>query len=324
MTNDQGRYLVDSAFVRAEGVPAVEVTGGCFCCNYDDFARMVVALGRRVRPDVIFAESVGSCADLVATVVKPLLAAPQAEGRLRSLSVFSDIRLLDRWLEGRSLPFSESVTYIFGKQLEEAGVIIVNKADLLAEAQAQSVAARAARRFPGKEVRLQSSLRDDDVSAWLRLMDDAGPGLLPSASLDIDYDRYGAGESELAWLDARVTLHCSSGAGEAVQAVLEAVASTLRARRAAIGHIKALVECGGSSVKLSLTGADGEVPRVPRLAGQRVSLGLNARAQMPAADLREVVHAALADAAADLGFLYELEEEAAFHPGEPRPTHRMA
>ena len=328
VTNDQGRYLVDSAFARAEGVPAVEVTGGCFCCNYDDFARNVVALGRRVRPDVIFAESVGTCTDLVATVVKPLLATPQAEGRLRSLSVFSDIRLLDRWLDGRSLPFSESVTYIFGKQLEEAGAIVVNKADLLPGAQARSIADRAALRVPGKEVLLQSSLRDEDVSRWLRLIDagsggGAATGLLPSASLAIDYARYAAGEAELAWLDARVSLHCRNGAREAVQAVLEGIASALRLRKAAVGHIKALVESGGVSAKLSLTAADAELPRVPPLAGPRVALGLNARAQIPAADLRQIVHEALAGAAAERGFLYELEEEAAFHPGEPRPTHRM-
>jgi hypothetical protein len=73
-----------------------------------------------------------------------------------------------------------------------------------------------------------------------------------------------------------------------------------------------------------MTAADAEVPRVPRLRGRRVSLGLNARVQIPAADLREIVHEALAAAAAAHGFVYELDEEAAFHPGEPRPTHRMA
>lgn len=31
VTNDQGRYLVDTAFFRSEAVPTVEVTGGCFC-----------------------------------------------------------------------------------------------------------------------------------------------------------------------------------------------------------------------------------------------------------------------------------------------------
>ncbi len=328
VTNDQGRYLVDSAFVRAGGVPTVEVTGGCFCCNYDDFARVIVALGRSARPDVVFAESVGSCADLVATVVKPLVAGARAAGRLRSLSAFADIRLLDRWLDGRPLPFSESVSYIFGKQLEEAGAVVVNKADLVSAEQARSVFERAAERFAPKPVRLQSSLRDEDVAGWLGVI--ALPEALPSASLAIDYDTYGSGEAELAWLDARIRLHCGGGGGSAgmaataaVEAVLAGIARGLDARGAPVGHVKALIECGGASVKVSLTAGDAGPPRVPRLGDASVSLLLNARAQIAADELRRIVREALDAAAARHGFLYEVDEEEAFHPGRPTPTHRI-
>ena len=37
ITNDQGKYLVDTAFFRAENIPTMEVTGGCFCCNFHEF-----------------------------------------------------------------------------------------------------------------------------------------------------------------------------------------------------------------------------------------------------------------------------------------------
>src|SRR5512142_726693 len=73
ITNDQGKYLVDTAFFRLESIPALEVTGGCFCCNYDDLKGRLAQLIASAGPEVIFAESVGSCADIVATVVKPLL-----------------------------------------------------------------------------------------------------------------------------------------------------------------------------------------------------------------------------------------------------------
>jgi G3E family GTPase len=36
ITNDQGKYLVDTAFMKFNDIPTVEVTGGCFCCNYQD------------------------------------------------------------------------------------------------------------------------------------------------------------------------------------------------------------------------------------------------------------------------------------------------
>jgi len=63
VTNDQGRYLVDTAFFQRAAFPTVEVTGGCFCCNYQDLESQLQQLQERAQPDVIFAESVGSCAD---------------------------------------------------------------------------------------------------------------------------------------------------------------------------------------------------------------------------------------------------------------------
>jgi hypothetical protein len=83
------------------------------------------------------------------------------------------------------------------------------------------------------------------------------------------------------------------------------------------------VECGRAAVKLSLTAADGEPPRVPPLDGADVSMLLNARAEIAAEDLRSIVRAALEAAAAKHGFLYEMDEVDAFHPGPPSPTHRI-
>ena len=72
ITNDQGKYLVDTAYYRAEDIPAVEVTGGCFCCHYTELDEQIQTLLDDIQPDVLFAESVGSCADIVATVLNPL------------------------------------------------------------------------------------------------------------------------------------------------------------------------------------------------------------------------------------------------------------
>ena len=62
---------------------------------------------RAVQPDVVFAESVGSCADVVATVIKPLQELDQAAGGNATLTVFVDTRLFSLWLAGEELPFSE-------------------------------------------------------------------------------------------------------------------------------------------------------------------------------------------------------------------------
>src|SRR5712691_892748 len=72
VTNDQAQDLVDTNSLRAQGFSVEEVAGACFCCRFDDLIGKVGKLQEGKRPDVILAEPVGSCTDLVATVVQPL------------------------------------------------------------------------------------------------------------------------------------------------------------------------------------------------------------------------------------------------------------
>src|SRR5262245_41512500 len=72
VTNDQAEDLVDTTSLRAQGFPVAEVAGACFCCRFDDLVDRVSQLESDSRPDVILAEPVGSCTDLVATVAQPL------------------------------------------------------------------------------------------------------------------------------------------------------------------------------------------------------------------------------------------------------------
>src|SRR5262249_39502821 len=72
VTNDQAQDLVDTNSLRAQGFPVAEVPGACFCCRFDDLVGKVEQLQASDRPDVVLAEPVGSCTDLVATVVQPL------------------------------------------------------------------------------------------------------------------------------------------------------------------------------------------------------------------------------------------------------------
>src|ERR1700681_1626731 len=72
VTNDQAQDLVDTNSLRAQGFATEEVAGACFCCRFDDLVGTVGRLQAEERPDVILAEPVGSCTDLVATVIQPL------------------------------------------------------------------------------------------------------------------------------------------------------------------------------------------------------------------------------------------------------------
>ncbi len=327
VTNDQGKYLVDTAFFQAADLPTVEVTGGCFCCNYDDLGARLSQLKEAAQPDVIFAESVGSCADVVATVVKPFLELGTANLALDTFTVFTDARLLRRRLLDQPMPFSDDVVYIFDKQIEEAGLLILNKADLLSPQQAAATLDLAQARFPGKTVRLQDSRRPEQIAAWLALLD-SGAIAPPHAGVEIDYQRYGAGEAQLAWLDEEITFHVPDGAARRVAlAFIAAVAEMIDAQRAAIGHVKFMLRGGdpAQDVKISLptlAGPDWQ-QSVPDVPGNQVTLMVNARVEMPAQALRELIARAGQQAAAQAGATLRESNVSAFHPAFPTPTHRF-
>src|ERR1700719_3848484 len=72
VTNDQAADLVDTSSLRSQGFPVEEIAAACFSCRFNDLVDTVGKLEKAQRPHVILAEPVGSCTDLVATVVQPL------------------------------------------------------------------------------------------------------------------------------------------------------------------------------------------------------------------------------------------------------------
>jgi Ni2+-binding GTPase involved in maturation of urease and hydrogenase len=319
VTNDQGRYLVDTAFMRLSELPTVEVTGGCFCCNYSDLDSSLDQLLVSAKPEVIFAESVGSCADLVATVVKPLLQLKQVESTPTSFTVFADGRLLRRRLRGDPMPFSEDVVYIYDKQLEEAGLIVINKVDLLTGAGVEETYNLLHTRYPEKTVIPQISLTPDGVSHWLTLLED-GSGLLPDTSLNINYERYGRGEAQLAWLDEEIIFEGAETA-QWLRRLLSGVIDGLRSSRKAIGHLKFFIQAGDLETKLSFTTLEDPDwdSSLPALSGGKIRLLVNARVEMPAQDLRDLFRNELNKA----GGVYLEGGVSYFHPRQPTPTHRI-
>lgn len=90
MTNDQGDDLVDTALAQQQRLAVTEVAGGCFCCRFPDLLKGLETLQRTVEPDVILAEPVGSCTDLLATVVRPLRHYHAGRFRIAPLTILID------------------------------------------------------------------------------------------------------------------------------------------------------------------------------------------------------------------------------------------
>lgn len=116
--NDQGDELVDTELARQNGVAADQVAGGCFCCRFPDLIEALARL-RVGEPEVIFAEAVGSCTDIAATTVRPLLRDYGAEYRIAPLTVLV-----------HEQPDEPDLRFLFDLQVAEADLVIERSVDV--------------------------------------------------------------------------------------------------------------------------------------------------------------------------------------------------
>ena len=323
VTNDQGRSLVDTELIRSAGIPASEVTGGCFCCNFPALQGMIEQLERTAGPRVVFAEPVGSCTDLVATVLKPLVASNQAERRIGRLSVFTDIRLLRQRLFNRPLPFSEDVQYIFDTQIEEAEILVLNKADLLSTDAAREILQKGNERYPDKTLLLQSSLDSANLQTWIDTLE-KNDGGSEHRAIRVDYDRYAHGEMGLAWYDASLAIDLPADKGrEVARRLIHELRMAVHGAGRPVGHLKIHVRHAGGSFKLSITEDPAEPAEVHAVDGAVLEVTINARTEGGAGALQSTVREAVARAVSGNGNTLRLLQEAAFHPSRPEPSLRM-
>jgi Ni2+-binding GTPase involved in maturation of urease and hydrogenase len=323
VTNDQGAQLVDSEFIGSSGIPVREVLNGCFCCNYRHLNDSLLSLAATDQPQVVFAESVGSCTDLISTVVNPLL---RFRPELRvSVTVFADARVIYPILKGLPAFFEDNVNYIYRKQLDEADILVLNKADLLPRQRLEETGALLKARYPQKTILYQNSLEEAGILQWLSVLEQFS---LPAErkSLELDYDIYGAGEADLAWLDQTIEIH--AGAGNAIQAGIELanrIFGMIREAALPVGHLKFLLDAGGQQRKISFTAADESffVPGDEAPAAERIRVLINARVQTAPAVLQQLVAAAIRELEAEASCTVTLIAAAAFQPGYPRPEHRI-
>ncbi len=323
ITNDQGTDLVDTEFIRTAGVKAEEVINGCFCCKYDQFAEAIQVLEQSEKPDIIFAESVGSCTDLVAAIARPL-------GKFRPgitvvISVFADAQLLYALITGSASFLDEHVRYLYKKQLEEADILVVNKIDLVHDGELKKVKLQIEAEFPGKSVLYQNSLDENSVRSWvLSLMRFEPP--TDRTPLELDYDLYAKGEAILGWLDQRIMIGTKDNSASSVaRQLMLKIYSDIRKANYPIAHLKFLCDDGTRKSKISYTALDGishEIFLVDNRTN-KISVLVNARIQVDASILEQLVSEAILQIAQQTGCKIGVDKKAAFQPAYPRPVHRM-
>lgn len=326
ITNDQGVNLVDSQLARDTRLSgAGEVTGGCFCCRFEDLITVVGRLREQVNPTVVLAEAVGSCTDLQSTVVAPLRRLHADEVRVAPLTVLIDPARYGGMSRLWSSGLEPDLAYLYRHQIDEADVIALNKADLLPPAARDFHLADVRTRFPHAQVLAYSAKTGAGLSELVRLwradVRDGRRGFV------IDYDRYGAAEAELAWTNMTFDLQAPNGFAPSawIEAFLTTFSAACADEQITIGHVKVRIAAPGGTAKASLTQAGDPPSFDENLTTQATTATatLNARVQLPPERLGELIDTAArkADTANDT-FSGDRDGDI-FRPGYPVPVHRM-
>ena len=327
VTNDQAADLVDTNSLRSQGFDVGEVAGACFCCHFNELVGTLGELAGRADcepPDVILAEPVGSCTDLVATVIQPLKQLYDAEFSIAPYCVILKPSHGAKILGGGTGGFSPKAAYILEKQLEEADAVLINRIDTLVPDEADRIESLVRAKLPDTPVLRVSAKTGEGFDAVEELL--ARDGDYGRRLLDIDYDTYAEGEAELGWLNCATTVR---GATFPLDGLLTDVVSRLRDRLAGRGaetaHLKAIGLWEGFYGVANLVSSDDPV-ELSLPSGCDVTEAeviVNARVAIDPDTLRDEVDAVLADAAASLGLTVEVRQTQSFRPGRPVPVHRM-
>ena len=325
VTNDQATDLVDTNTFRSQGFDVGEVAGACFCCNFDELMSTMEKLGADERPDVILAEPVGSCTDLVATVIQPIKRLFETDFQIAPYSVILKPSHGRRVLQGDSRGFSPKAAYILKKQLEEADAILVNRVDELGSDQVDELVELVAEHCPDVPVLRISAKTGEGFDQLIELLGQTGD--FGRRVLDIDYDTYAEGEAELGWLNSSLQLAADEpfDLDELLLDVVTRLAGRLEEQQAEAAHLKVIGLWEGFFGVANLVSSEDrpELSLPSNCQVRTVEMIVNARVACDPEWLEQVVRAEVVGAVDSRGASVEFRQVQSFRPGRPEPTHRF-
>ncbi|MEM9943099.1 MAG: GTP-binding protein, partial [Planctomycetota bacterium] len=306
------------------GFEVGEVPGACFCCKFDDLIDTVGSLSNEKVPDIVIAEPVGSCTDLVATVVQPMREIFGDRFEMGPLVVLLKPTHGKKILaEQQGRGFSPKAEYIFLKQLEEADSIAVNKIDRLPEQEQAELIELIRKKFDvptfgisaktgqGFEKLIEATHQEPKVR---------------NAMMDIDYEVYAEGEAELGWLNCQVKAESElkMQLDELVLDLVQNIGSRLVEQGCEIAHLKVLGQTLTDSAVANMvsSSSDAELSLASEIKTSQADLLVNARVAANPEQLESVVVEVANQLSTKFNAKLTVGNLQSFRPSKPEPTHR--
>ncbi len=316
ISNDQVSELVDTAFLETSTKMVKEVSGSCFCCNFNGFTDAIHYIRKKNHGGIIIAEPVGSCTDLSATLMQPIKERYYEHIDLRPLTVLADPFRLKELLKDAS----SSASYIMLKQFEEADIILINKIDLISEDELSALIKEADEKWQAKIMTI-SVKTGEGLPEWLDLVLSAHSA--GDRIAEVDYDIYADGEAAFGWLNASFLLDHSDEIQTISKEFLDNLIKRFEEIKVNVGHVKFLVQTKDKQIIGNITGTE-KTSALREIDHHSHSthdtLTVNARVEMSPEQLQQIVLEEVERAFSTVN--YKQTALNCLIPGRPNPTHR--
>ena len=326
VTNDQAAGLVDTELLQSQGFEVGEVAGACFCCSFNQLTETLGKLEGSQHPDIILAEPVGSCTDLVATVAQPLMQFANRELEIGPYAVILKPSHGKKILRGSGQRgFSPQAEYIFRKQLEEADLLLVNRIDQLTTQDRDELVELLNQNFPGREILCISAKTGENIDRLMTALNQSGEHC--RRILDIDYDIYAAGEAELGWLNANISIQAEVefDLDLILTNLLQQMVDEMHELGSEVAHLKVIGQAEGAYAVANAISNDQPVQL--SLASEHrtrfAELVVNARIAIPPETLEATFRKVLEHLANRNSLVVATTALNCLKPGRPVPTHRF-
>lgn len=312
LVNDLGaKNLVDGSVTEQAGVcPTLEITGDCICYQTENLVDKLRRFRDTEQAEMIFSDIPGCGIGGLDHVYHKLDQEYHGEFRLSPFVAVADPERLRMIMpENADIHLPEEMRYLFDAQLKEAEVIILNKIDLLDEAEREKFRSFLSCTYPHAKLFLMSAKTGENVGVaaeYLFTHDSA----LPEKDIGCGGPEFAAAEQTMSWYNSQLFFKGEEPLDG--NAVIEDMMERIRGKLAAAGrnvpHLKIMAMPAVQSAlpeyaKASMIGIDYPVSFESRLPLEYdgVVFVINARAVCESERLSDIMAEAAEEAAQKAG-----------------------
>lgn len=323
ITNDLGSNLVDTSFVESSGFPVLEIANGCLCHDVPQLVEKLHEHMKNGNNDIILFEPVGSCVDMVSHVYFDIRDNYNNEFILAPVTALVDpVRYQAIYMSEGKDTFPENVSYGFKKQLEEADLLLISKADTLDENTIAAIEASIAENFPKRPCWPISSVEEENIDKWADYVMSHETDFLP---LDIDMDIIMEGCGGMGWYNWVCNLEVPNNCdiAQVCKKYMENVKQRFKEEGAEIAHAKVIASSGEDFCRVAVTSCEQEKPMIIgnlKTATGHVKLNINIRALMKPEPLANLMESELKPILDNAGIKIMNTQLQSFCPAEEPPA----